>query len=272
MVTTRKVYLTHLYEQFDYYGTWLPNTPIKLGDIVAKKKGTYKVISTLSSYNLAFSVRESPEPLNFTYSSKAEFQLNVDADLAREQGIIPIGGRLSIEMNEQGGFVFQAKGCRVQTIDNIQELGRKLTKLVSENNWEEEWSVVDRIVVSDSSTIIIAKSFNGKVELSGKADFSLEELADVNAGLSVISQQGDVFQCVAARKLTPLFGLMSIKKSIWEKLKGIVKRKTKNPKYKPNVSYAVDGVPEYIVDYEDPINYSELSEEDVLERKTPDFN
>jgi hypothetical protein len=40
-------------------------------------------------------------------------------------------------------------------------------------------------------------------------------LADLNAGLAVSSQQGDILVFLAAQGLVPLFKLSSIKQSLW---------------------------------------------------------
>ena len=127
-------------------------------------------------------------------------------------------GKLSIELAEEGSFLFRAAGCSVAEIEDRAALGRAI--LDQGGMWDKDWNVVDAVVRAASCTIVVCNSGTAAVTLGAKGPVQLSGIADAEAGLSITTKSGDVLSFLAAKGLTPLFKLSRVKHSWVQKLVG----------------------------------------------------
>ncbi|MDB5968523.1 MAG: hypothetical protein JWQ90_973 [Hydrocarboniphaga sp.] len=224
MANAAKAYLQGLNDKFSYLGTWLPNGNRRLGDVGVQKGEEWKRVTSLRDLGITFTVRPGTQTIDFTHTSHSGVKLRskLGGELKAAGATLAEAG-IAIEFSEEGSFVFQAASCRTDEIEDQVSLGEALIKLFEQGRWEREWSVIDTLVIAKSATIIVSNSKASMLELDAKTPLQLANLADASAGISVVSQSGDVTRFIAAEGLTPLFKLSRLRKSLLGSLLGAAK-------------------------------------------------
>ena len=69
MKTSRK-YARELKRQFGYFATWLPGTPLKLGDIGVIKKNTFRRLANITDLRIPFEIITDTTPVDIEYNSE----------------------------------------------------------------------------------------------------------------------------------------------------------------------------------------------------------
>jgi hypothetical protein len=203
-------------------GTWLPNANLRLGDVGVLEGEAFKQITTLKDLGIPFKLRKGEKKIDYTYTSKSGVRLKT-----KVAGEVAVGSTLpladagvSIQFENEGAFLFHAAGCITDEIGNRLEVGQAMLKLLKAEIWKPNWAVVSTLVHADSATIVVSSTGSAVLDLTAKAPLALANLANLNAGLSVSSQRGDLIRFIAAQGLSPLFGLSRVKQSLVAKLLG----------------------------------------------------
>jgi hypothetical protein len=199
------VYVKGVYNRFGYFGTWLPNSPITLGDLGLKKGCSFRRISSLKKLKIPFQTRKGTSSRKFHYASHSQLHAGIGSEVEGAG----IAADVIIDLECEGAFVFQAENCIQHEIEDKAAVARAVADALGRNEWDLNWSVVDAVVYADSATILIANSNGARVELSAATHLPeiMESLADLRLGLHVRAQPGDVTRFLAERGLTPLFRL-----------------------------------------------------------------
>jgi hypothetical protein len=211
-------YLRGLYQRFAYYGAWLPNSAMKLGDVGVMQGGAFQRLTTLGGLGIPFDVRAGTSPVDFAYTSQSSVKVQLRA--AAEVAAAPVAASVVLELGGQGAFLFHASGCVVSEVEGRYALGEALAGLLKQQRWKMEWCVVDSVVAADCATIVVSDSQSSSLELGAKAPVEAGNLARADAGLEVRAQQGDVIRFIGARGLTPLFKISRLKWSLWAAVTG----------------------------------------------------
>lgn len=247
MPEVSSIYVKEIYKRFEYLAAWLPNTKLKLGDVGFQKGGNFKRMTSLKELGLSFKVRSGKNPIDFSYTSQSG--IFIKTKLAGEiiaGTTLPLNkAGLLINFSREGAFLFHANKCLVDEVEDRTSLGETLIDLYANNNWNINWSVVDTIVKASYVTIVVSNSNQGNLELTAKSPITGANLANVEAGLKINSQQGDIIRFLATQKLSPLFKLSRLKKSLLQTLIGSPQtihfggRQTKNKKSMPIIDEEV---------------------------------
>lgn len=209
-------YAKNIFEKFGYIANWFPNSKINLGDIGVMDGYNFKQISSLDESKLNFTIRDSEKSVDFSYSFQAELTSEFNAKVEVLNSIE--AGGLKINFTNSGSFVFEATNCVVTQIENKLTLGEEIKKLYKNNNWQLEWVIIDTIITSGSSTILISNSNNSELELSASANIPKISLTDAGIGLKIKSQKGELTKFIAAQGLSPLFKTSKVKSSFLSRL------------------------------------------------------
>ncbi len=222
MSAVSTLYVKGIYNRFTYLATWLPNSKLKLGDVGIQQGGSFKRMTSLKKLGVPFGVRVGEKPVDFAYTSQSGISTRTKlAGEAAAGTTLPLGkAGIIIEFSQQGAFLFQAAGCFVNEIEDRAELGDAIIELQSKEVWDPAWSVIDTVVEADHVTILVSNSDKASLELTAKTSVAISTLADVDAGLTVNAQQGDIIRFLATKGLTPLFKLSRLKKSLIDTLLG----------------------------------------------------
>ena len=248
-------YAREIHGQLDYHATWLPNSRLELGDVGEQGKAGFTRKSSLADLGLAFTTRRGRDRLDFTKTSSSGVTFKAGAAAELGAGAAAVGaGQLSIELGEEGAWLFRAVNCREDQIGDRLGLGKAVLDLYKSGMWDAKWRIVDTIVRAESATIVVSNSLKASLTLSAKSPLALTSLANLDAGIAVSAQQGDLLHIVAQKGLSPLFKLVGVKHSI------ITKLLRGDPTFAGAASPQAAG--------EDPIGVSD--DEDPFERVTPD--
>lgn len=222
MSDVSKLYLKSIYSRFGYFGTWLPNSPMSLGEVGLQERGIFKRMTSLTDLGIPFEIRSSAHPVDFIYTSNSGLstQLKLAGEIAGGSTLPVAQGGVVIEFTQEGAFLFQAVDCLSDEIANRSVVGKLVLQAFRDGHWQSDWCVVDSVVNADCSTILVANSKRAKLELSSKGPLDITNMANVDANLAVHSQQGDVLRILAADGLAPLFRLSSIKHSLVARIFG----------------------------------------------------
>ncbi|MCB9544518.1 MAG: hypothetical protein H6706_01330 [Myxococcales bacterium] len=210
-----KRYLEAVRAQFGYLGTWLPNTAIRLGDVGFYTPEGFRVETSLRRLGVSVRSRPAGVPGDLSHTSVASVKATVGL-----KGV----PALSLGFGRAGGFVFQATGCKVKQIDDLDTVGIEMVNLCQQNIWQPGWVLVDTIVEADKTTILVSQSDDATVDLSGPTTIS----ALNEASLAVTAQSGSLLQFLGQPGLTPLFrgrrvsrGFLGLFKDKVEVMRGI---------------------------------------------------
>jgi|JI10StandDraft_1071094.scaffolds.fasta_scaffold45164_4 hypothetical protein len=188
-----KRYLEAVRARFGYLATWLPNSPLKLGDVGTwSEKEGFRRETSLQRLGLAVKVRRS------TMSGDLDH-----ASLEQVKASVGLSGPASIQLGfgSAGGFVFHASGCTIEELDEVDTLGVEIMDLFRQKIWQPSWVLVDTVVKAQKATIIVSESNDASLEVTGPAD--LTQIGKVD--LAITAQSGSFMRFVGEAGLTPLF-------------------------------------------------------------------
>jgi hypothetical protein len=209
-------YVDEIFARYGYFATWLPNTRVELGDVGVRQGRIFKRLTSLADLGIEFGIRRGKDPTDFTHTSSSGVNLKLGAAADASAA----GAQLAVEFDQQGAFVFQAVGCRVDEIDNRLAVGQQVLELHGQGKWDADWCVTDTTVSAASATIIVASSAKASLGLTARTPIQISSLARVDAGISVSAQAGDVLHFIAAKGLVPMFKVSRVKQSFLAKLFG----------------------------------------------------
>jgi len=202
-------YVKLLYQRYQHFAAWLPNTKVLLGDVGEVNGKYFKRKTSLNALGVEFATRRGAKSMSFNDDLTSGLRVQAAAAGEPIAGVLPPLGRtgVSIEFTSQGAFLFHAADCYIDEIEDKVAVGKALVDLHREGMWDIRWSVVDTVIRAGSSTILISNSSRASLELSAKAGVELSNLGNPELGLQVSSERGDVTLFLAEQGLTPLFRL-----------------------------------------------------------------
>ena len=220
MAEVGKLYAKGLHKRFSYLATWLPNTNLMLGDVGRLHGEIFTIETTLKELGVPFHVRKGKKPVKFNYTSQSGISVNAKAagQVATGTTLPQAQAGVSIKFSKEGAFLFQATECKVDEIEDKAELGTAIIALLINKKWNPDWVVVDTLVRAGSATIAVSNSRNAALDLTAKTDVKIANLANLDAGLNMSHQSGDVIQFIAEKGLSPLYKLSRVKQSWIQKL------------------------------------------------------
>lgn len=218
---TSKKYTRELYRQFRYYASWLPGTPLSLGDIGILQGKEFVKKTNLNNLNLDFEILEDSTPSQISHYSKGGVSIS-----AKIAGTAPVLGSIlseaeagiSVSFNSENSVLFKANGTYNHTIKDQAKLAESILSLYAKGKWDKDYLVITELVEADSSTIIISNSKDAKIELTANANVNLGQLDIANAdiGLSPKISKDLYTEIVANKGLTPLFKLSKVQTKIFQ--------------------------------------------------------
>jgi len=205
-------YTRELAQRARYRATWLPNAPLRLGDVGVLDGELFDGRTSLSELGVETRQRTgAPMDLSFASEDGVDISFSVPGDPTAAQ----------VEFGSAGAFVFQATGCVETQLDDLDTLTRALVAIRDlEERWQPEWVLVDTVVRAARATIMVAESSHASVTLS--LDAAAAKLSSLvpSGSATVRKQSGEVFHIVGARAITPLYRVRRFKRSFVDWLRG----------------------------------------------------
>ncbi len=215
-MSIQRIYTDELAKNFGYYATWMPGTPIKLGQIGVLDKNVFMPISALENFKIAYAILRDRNKIDFKYSSAGAVTVRQKASGETLDGtkLGEADAGLIIEFTKSNAIYFNVKGALNHYIADKLSLGETILDLYQMGNWKKEWVVITQIIDADSATILVSKDKGAKLELKAKANLK-------SADMDIIGGQFDTdnsfssslsFNIIAKSGINPLFKVMGIKK------------------------------------------------------------
>jgi hypothetical protein len=205
-------YTKELYKKFGYFGTWLPGTPYRVGDVgILQNKYWFKRVTTLDKLGIQVEIRPDGTSDNLDFTSSSGVSIGFKA-----QGEVPSAGShlqqasagITVEFSKEHGIVFRLKGCTYLSIEDQVTLSQTILERFKTGNWNRDWVVITQLVVAEAATIVMSKSNNAKIEITAGAKIKTPsdgDMASADAELKVAFQSSMETSYVASQNLTPLF-------------------------------------------------------------------
>jgi len=217
---TSKKYTRELKKQFGYLATWLPGTSVDLGDIGVLRKNEFTKISNLSDFGIKFEIESDETKSDIEHSSKGAVSITTKASGAvAPQGcsLGEVDAGITIAFSKENAIFFKANGTTSPSIKDQIALGKKIITLYKKGQWDKDWAIITEKVDSESATILISSSSNGKIELKAKGEMEAAklDLADAELSFKLTFSKDISTKIVAKESLTPLFKASKVKSRLF---------------------------------------------------------
>ncbi|MEE9131150.1 MAG: hypothetical protein V3T84_14110 [Phycisphaerales bacterium] len=206
MAAFSKAYAKQMAKKFGYFATWLPTSPLRLGDYgILSKNYIFVRRANVSDLGIAFDTRGDQTAGSIDYQTSGAVSISVDVTADPNLPSAPIKTKIGFTFSRKRSVVFKANGVRVTSIENQVALGHELRKLLP-HSWNKKYRVITELVEADTTTIIIANSRSSKLELSATGDISANiDIANASLKLAVTTQHEMSYTDIAKSGISPLF-------------------------------------------------------------------
>ena len=161
-VNVHKLYAQEVYEGLGYRPTWLPGTPVALGNIGVIEDGIFRPITDLTQIGIRFDVKVDPARDAIDYTSKNGVSMSFKAGSevnGKFKAIATADAGVLIEFSREGAVALQLRDVSFNRIADQHALGQMLLKSLAtadeSKQWQRNWTVItevaDRLIDSVSS-------------------------------------------------------------------------------------------------------------------------
>lgn len=204
----------------NYFAAWLPTEKLALGDIGVLKGNFFTRTGSLQDLGIPFKIRKdtAPAPLDYVSQSGVSVFLKAAGQTNPSLPSIPEAqAGVGIEFSQTGAFIIEATASYQPSIEDVIQLEKALLKAFEQKQWDQNWTVIVRLVQTPVATILISNSSNSKVEytMSGNASSSAVDLGSASIQLGMASHHGDILKFPQSNNITPLFQLAQLKKKLF---------------------------------------------------------
>lgn len=214
-------YTKEIQEQLKYSATWFPNLPISLGDIGTLENHQFQPQGNVRDLGIAFDSHEGGGEAEFQFASKNAVSIGVnlkgEAPLVGS-GIAQANADVNIKFGRENAILFRATGCTSTRIKDIKALSATIKERHADGKWERNQVVVTQVINAKGTTVIISAGQNSEIVLSAKGNIGSGNinLADVSAGLKIVSESNIATRIVAEPSITPLFVAWGLVRNPWK--------------------------------------------------------
>jgi hypothetical protein len=209
-------YTDEIHQALKYWATWLPGTPLKLGDCGPVDGRVFTPEASLSDFGITFDVTRDTTGTDLQHAS--EGAVNYRVQLSGGTQLIPNvpQGSAGLEVTFAGerAVVFVVRDGLIDRIANVHALTGTLLSAIRSGDFPREYAVVTQLVTAGVATVLISNGNEAGFSVTAKADFTagLLDLASAQAGLTRVSSHRIQTEVLAERGITPLFKLVGFKR------------------------------------------------------------
>jgi hypothetical protein len=212
----------------NHWAAWLPGTHVAIGDIGTLNGCVFEKVGTLDELKLKHYAETDADPSPLSLSSESGVEVSFKAAGETNPSFQHIGAAeagLKIDFGAQGAFVLEAPETFVSEIGDRLNLRRQIVSAFNKGVWEKDWLVITRVLKATTATVLISKSSNASLELTGKANLSgaVAALGAADAGITIRHRQGDTLGMIGGVNVTPVFQLSRLKTGFFSAPKLVTK-------------------------------------------------
>lgn len=212
MAAVYELYTKEMYTRTGYFAAWLPSMPVALGDVGVLKGNRFSKVTTLAQLGVPFRVGAASKPADVDYSTAEYVSVSpgVSVDVAGASGHVG----LDISFGRAGATLFQARGCVLESVENLPELERALLDLRRNRTWRSGYVVVTTVLRTGPTAIVVSDERGASMRVRVDAG-ALSAPMPVAAGLGhldVTSRKGVTVEVLSREGATPLFRLSRLRR------------------------------------------------------------
>jgi len=201
--------------KFGYRATWEPNAPLEIGAVGKLHAGAFIPYTSLEKLAIPIELLSSDGEGTLEHNTEGGVEFSTKlagkiSDVAEVLGDADAG--IVIEFNKKNAVAFKANKTTNHQIKNLAEVEAAILKLYATGNWNKKYVVVTNIIKADSTTVFISRSAGSKIELKAEGNLSPGkiDIADVDAGLSIVGAKKMETKILGAKNIVPLYKVMGI--------------------------------------------------------------
>jgi hypothetical protein len=213
MVSVADQYMNEMHDEFKYFATWLPGTPLEIGDIGELKGNEFTQISSLKQKGIDFTVRSDHTKDSMQHSSSTG--VSISTKFKGSAGIPQfnldvVDAGMVVKFSKNTGVAFELQGYEIRKIEDTTLVDNAILKEYQDKKWKDNWAVISELVIADSGTVLISQGSDAAIGLKALADVPNLSLANINANFNV-SHSNNLFTTILCKAgLTPLFKIRGI--------------------------------------------------------------
>lgn len=181
------VYGRDLFDNQGMLATWLPDRPLRVGDIVSRepRTGILTVDTTLAK--LVPGVRHAT--ITRTGPTAVTLQRGATIDSTAATGIP--GASAALRFTSASSFVFAARNGTTEEYRHSAPLREALLSLAAANTWRDEWQIVTTVRRFTACTIVIARESGTTARIALDPATALTGTDSLAAATGVAITSGD---------------------------------------------------------------------------------
>ncbi|WP_433663789.1 hypothetical protein ACQPW1_17790 [Nocardia sp. CA-128927] len=199
-----------LFENQGVLATWLPDRPLRVGDVVSRapRTGILNVETTLKAMlngtKLATVTRTGPNAVTLQRGATIEYTANAG---------VP-GLTAELTFTSESSFVFAAKDGSSEEYRQLAETRAALLMLASTGVWRDTWQLVTAVRRFTTCTIVIARQrgTTARISLDGIAIPGGFDTIAAASGVSITSGDAATWEL---RDAGPLYEALSVTRNFW---------------------------------------------------------
>jgi len=221
-----KTYCKEIIKELDKIPVFLPGTPVNVGDIITfgksifepKPIGSFRPVSTLSSFNIPYKTKKDHNPDPYRYASKGAVGVTFTADA----NVTSAGnGKLDITFNQEEATYFAALSCSVTSIVDTSKFVQQLLPFKESIDWGNCF-IVTSVTIAERALIMQSNSQSANLVIQGDVKgLEIDSNLNIDAEISVRvnSYKDSAFIKDWSKNVTVFFTLTRFRKkflSDWE--------------------------------------------------------
>lgn len=216
-----KFYLKNLNKKSQgYRATWLPSTPLQIGDFGVLENNVFSVEGNLKDMGIEFTTRESENPSDIDFSSENGINITFKASgdpVLEGSALKEAEAGVNIKFNNDKSYVFKLKGFKDTIISNLGEIKTKILKQFKDGEWPKNRVIINKLLTANSATILISGEAGISVDLKATAEVGTEnmDIANADLGFELAAGQKLSTEIIGQAGVTPLYRVVGIKKGLF---------------------------------------------------------
>lgn len=195
-----------------YYGNWLPETKLSLGDYGYIENNSFNKLGNINNtFDIQFEKLSFEKPLPSPLSIAKETDLDITFNA---KGSVEELANASMTINFKKANAVYFK-CICSNAESIAELGQLKESLIAlGEKWETRFVIVSDLLYSDNTIIGISKGSNASIVLECENPALQSLSSEVDAKLKISKQVNSDFCYTSDSLITPLIRVAKLKKKV----------------------------------------------------------
>jgi hypothetical protein len=201
-----------------YFANFPPNIPIRLGDYGDLRRDCFdrrgNVTDRFGVGTRSRIKRSAPSTFEFRSGRSVSVTLRAKGDVL-PSGIPAVKAGMGVNFSRGRSVLFNAAGCTVESIEDIDGFGKRLLDLFQEKRWEADRVVVTSFIAATTLTLVISAEANASIDLEADGDLSSIDLSQARIKLHMTGERGLAAKYITEGNTFPLVGLSRVQKRIF---------------------------------------------------------